>query len=92
MYRAHIALQEFQPVAMMLGKIAFCVSGKLIALHSDNSTANAYLCNQGATVSHFLSRLDCQILSLTDKHSNTPISAYIPTHLSYLSKGHLLLE
>ena len=62
----------------------------------DNSTAKAYLCNQGGTVSPFLSKLTCQILSLTDKHGITLIPAYIPTHLNveadYLSQDQLLLE
>ena len=55
-----------------------------------------YLCNQGGTVSPFLSRLSWQILSLTDKHGITLIPAYIPTHLSmeanYLSWGQMLRE
>ena len=55
--RAHIALQELQAIAMMLHKIAFHLSGKVVALHLDNSTAKVYLCNQGGTVSPFLSRL-----------------------------------
>ena len=80
--RAHIALQELQAVAVMLHRVAFCLSGKVVALHLDNSTAKAYLCNQGGTVSHFLSRLACQILSLTDKHGITLLPAYIPTHLN----------
>ena len=33
-------------------------------------------------MSPFLSRLACQILSLTDKHSFTLFPAYIPTHLN----------
>ena len=53
MYRAHITLQELQAVAMMLHRMACCLSGKLVALHLDNSTAKAYLCNQGGTVSPF---------------------------------------
>ena len=53
MYRAHIALQEFQAVAMMLHRMAFCVSGKVVALHLDNSTVKVYLCYQGGTVSPF---------------------------------------
>ena len=61
--RAHIALQELQAVAMMLCRMAFCLSGKVVVLHLDNSTAKAYLCNQGGTVSPFLSRLACQIES-----------------------------
>ena len=62
--RAHIALQELQAVAVMLHRMAFHLSGKVVALHLDNSTAKAYLCNQGGTVSPFLSRLACQILHL----------------------------
>ena len=67
---------------MMLHRMAFCLSGKVVALHLDNSTAKAYLCNQGGTVYPYLSRLACQILSLTDKHGITLIPAYIPTHLN----------
>ena len=94
--RAHIALQELQATAIMLHKMAFHLSGKVVALHLANSTAKAYLCNQGGTVSPFLSRLACQILSLTDKHGITLLPAYIPTHLNveadYLSQDWLLLE
>ena len=82
MCRAHIALQELQAVAMMLYRMAFCLSGKVVALHLDNNTGKAYLCNQGGTVSPFLSRLFCQMLSLTDKHGITLIPAYLPTHLN----------
>ena len=80
--RAHVALQELQAVAIMLHRMAFHLSGKVVALHLDNSTAKAYLCNHGGTVSPFLSRLACQILSLTDKHGITLLPAYIPTHLN----------
>ena len=94
--RAHIALQELQDVAMMLCRMAFCPSGKVVALHLDNSTAKAYLCNQGGTVSPFLSRLACWILSVTKKHGITLIPAYISTHLNveadYLSWNRLLPE
>ena len=78
---------------MMLCRVAFYLSGKVVALHSDNSTAKAYLCNQGGTVSPFLSRLACWILGLTDKHGITFIPAYIPTQLNeeadYLSQGQM---
>ena len=81
---------------MMLHRMAFHLSGKVVALHFDNSTAKAYLCNQGDTVSPFHSRLACQILSLTDKHNITLLQAYIPTHLNveadYLSQDQLLPE
>ena len=68
MCRAHIALQELQAIAMMLHRMAFHLSGKVVAMYLDNSTAKAYLCNQGGTLSPFLSRLACQVLSLTNKH------------------------
>ena len=94
--RAHIALQELQAVAVMLCRMAFHLSGKVVALHLNNSTAKTYLSNQGGTVPPFLSRLACQILSLTDKHGITLLPAYIPTHLNveadYLSWDWLLSE
>ena len=88
--RAHIALQELQAIAMMLHRMAFNLSGKVVALHLDTITAKAYLYNQGGTVSPFLSRLAWGILALSDKHGITLIPAYIPTHLNveadYLSQ------
>ena len=93
---AHIALQELQAIAMMLHRMTFCLSGKVVALHLDNSSGKAYLCNQGGTVSPFLSRLACWILSLTNKHGITLIPAYMPTHLNveanYLSWDWMLPE
>ena len=41
MCRADSALQELQAIAMMLHRMAFHLSGKVVTLHSDNSTANA---------------------------------------------------
>ena len=94
--KAHIALQELHAVAIMLCRMAFCLSGKLVALHLDNSSAKAYLCNQCGTASPILSRLACQIMSLTKKHGITLLAAYIPTHLNvqadYLSQDRLLPE
>ena len=51
--RAHNAVQELQAVAMMLCRMALHLSGKVVALHLDNSMAKAYLCSQGGTVSPF---------------------------------------
>ena len=51
---------------MMLHRLAFHLPGKVVAFHLDNSTAKAYLSNQGGTESPFLSRLACRIFSLTD--------------------------
>ena len=94
--RAHITLQDLQAIAMMLHRMAFCLSGKVVALHLDNSTTKAYLCNQDGTVSPLLSKLACLILSLTNKHVITLIPTYIPTHLNveadYLSQGQMLWE
>ena len=96
MHRAHIALQELQAIAMMLHRMAFHLTGKVVALYLDNSTAKVYLCNQGGTMSCFLSRQACHILSLTDKHGITLIPAYIPTHINvdanYLSWDQVLPE
>ena len=96
MFRSHIALQELQAIAMMLCRMAFCLSGKVVALHLENSTAKAYLCNQGSTVFPFHSRLASWILGLTNKHDTTLIPAYIPTHLNvkanYLSWDWMLPE
>ena len=66
----------------MLHRMTFCLSGKLVGLHLDNRTTIAYLCNEGCTVSHFLSRLAYLILTLTDKHIITLTPTYIPTHLN----------
>ena len=95
MCRVHIALQEAQAIAMMLHRMVFYLSVRVVALHLDNSTTKAYLCNQGGTVPPFLSRLVCWILSLTNKHGITLIPTYIPTYLNveanYLSQGWMLL-
>ena len=45
MCRANITLLKLQAIAMMLHRMGFHLSGKVVALHLDNSTANAYLCN-----------------------------------------------
>ena len=75
MCRADIALQELLAVVMMVHRVGFHLPGWVVALHLDNSPAEAYLCNQGGTVSPFLSWLACWILSLTDKHSNISYSS-----------------
>ena len=54
MHNVHITLQELQPVALMLHRMAFQLCGKMVTLHVDNNTAKAYLCNQGSTASLFL--------------------------------------
>ena len=54
----------------------------MVALYLDNSTAKAYLCNQGDIASAFLSTLACCILNLADKQGINVISAYIPIHLN----------
>ena len=78
--RLCIALQKVQAVALMLCRMErwlpciwteYCYS----------------LCNQGGTVSHFLSRACC-ILSLDEKHGITFIPAYIPTHLNVEADYH----
>ena len=82
MHRVHIVLQKLQAVVLMLHRMVFHLSGKVVALHLDNSTAKAYLCTQGSKVSLHFSRLACFILNLAKKHGITVIPAYIPIHLN----------
>ena len=82
MCRTCIALQEPQAVSMMWCRMTFQLSGKMLALHLDNITGKAYLCNQSGTMSPFLSRLACQVLSLTYKDNITLIPVYNCAHLS----------
>ena len=46
-FKVHIALQELQAVSLMLQKVAFQCSGKVVALHLDSSSATVNLCYQG---------------------------------------------
>ena len=80
MCSVHIGLQELQAVALMLCRIACCLSGNVVASHLGNNTAKTYIFNQGSTVLLSFSRLACHILNLADKHGSTLIPAYIPTH------------
>ena len=73
----------------MLCRMAFSLSGKMVALHLNNSTAKAYLCNQSGTVPPFLSWQACHILNLADKHGIILIPAYITTNLN-AEAGHVL--
>ena len=42
----HRALQELWMGVLMLYRMAFTVSGKVVSLHLDNSIAEAYIFNQ----------------------------------------------
>ena len=82
MHKVHIALQGLQAVVLLLCKMTFYLSGKVVSLHLDNSTDKAYLCNQRGTTSHFLSKLSLHILNLAYKHGITLLPTNIPTHLN----------
>ena len=77
-------MQELQDVVLMLLKIVFQLSGKVVALQC--STAKAYLCSQVGTASCFLSRLACCMLNLAKKHIITLIPVCIPTHFNVQAK------
>ena len=81
MCRVCITLQELQPVALMLCRMAFKFSGNVATLGLENSTAKAYLCNQSIKLS-LLSTLVYSILNLASKHGITLFPAHIPTHLN----------
>ena len=72
----HTAFWELQMLALMLDTVAFCLSAMVVALHLNNSTAKAYLCNQGSMYLFFFSRLACCILHLANKHAITLIHTY----------------
>ena len=42
--------RELQAIALMMHRMAFQLSGKVVALHLHNSTAKAYLCHQSGKV------------------------------------------
>ena len=81
---------------LLLCEMAFCLIGKVVALHLDNNMAKASLCNQSGTASTFLYRLACHILNLANMHGIHFFPTYIPTHLNveadYLSQGRLVPE
>ena len=54
--------------------MAFRLSGKLVALHLDNSTGKVCLCYQGGTASTFHSILAYHVLNVVYK--------CLPTHLN----------
>ena len=78
----HVVLQEFQAAALILHKMDFQLSIKVVIMHLGNSNAKSYLCNGVVLLSLFHSRLACHILNLIDKHGITDIPAPITTHLN----------
>ena len=68
--------------------MTFLFSSKVVALHLDNNTSKAYLCNHGDMASTFLSRLVCYILNLAEMHGINLLPAYLPTHLNVASVYH----
>ena len=77
MCKVNIALQEPQAVSLMLHRMVFHLTGKVVALHMDSNTAEAYLCNQGGRVSLSPSRMACHILNQALRYGITLILAYI---------------
>ena len=51
MPKVHLGLQKLQALELVLHKMAFQLSDKVVALHLNNGTAKGYLCNQGGTAS-----------------------------------------
>ena len=81
MHKVHITLEELQAVALMLDRMAFSISSKVIALHwIIKLQKHIYVIQVVQCL--FLSRLGSYILNLADKHSITLIAVYIPNHLN----------
>ena len=58
--------------------MAFQLSGNVVALHLDNSTPEASVCNHGDMVSTFISTVACHILDLADMHATILLAYVIP--------------
>ena len=59
MHKVHFALQELQAIALVLHKMDFWLSWKVIALQLDNTTTKVYFCNQGDTAFLFSRLVFC---------------------------------
>ena len=59
--------------------------GRLVAVHSDNSTALAYLWKQGGTRSSTLNAVAQELLRLCEFHSIQLLPQFIPGHLNVLA-------
>ena len=95
MCKVPIALQELQVVVQMLCRMAFHLSGNVVALHLHSNTAKAIIMQQSIWYNiFFLFRLSYYILNLADKHDIAVIPAYIHIHVNvegnYLSWGLLI--
>ena len=89
--------RELQVVALMMHRMAFHLSHKLVVLHLDNSTAGAYLCNEGdMKMLYILYSFQTSLLLRIWLTNQTAITIYIPTHLpleaNYLLQARLVLE
>ena len=58
--------------------MAFLLSGKLVALHLDKSTAKAYLCDQDCAACTFLRDQPATFCSLANMHGINLLLAYLP--------------
>ena len=76
MHIVHMSLQELQAVALMLPRMAFCLSGKVVALYLDNITAKPYFYNHVGMVPLFF-RVACHVMNHTDKPFITPFLSYL---------------
>ena len=89
MCKVLIALLELQTAALMLHKMVFWLSVKVVALHLDISTTKAYLFNEGGTGCTFLSRLACNILNVENMQGINLLPADLLTYLSVEADCHM---
>ena len=88
MCRSHIALQELQAITMMLHRMDFYLSGKLVALHLDNSSAKVICVIKVLQCLLLLPDWPSSLLSLTwqaQYYSNSSIYSYPPQCRGWLS-------
>ena len=75
MHKVHITLPELQAIVLMLHRMAFSLSGKVVVLPLDNNIPKAYICDQDDTAYLFLPRLAICILNMANKHGFTVYSS-----------------
>ena len=82
----HINVLELQAIWLGLGAFSQRVENTRVALMSDNTSAVAYLRNQGGTKSLAMNDLATDICLWSEKRGMTLVPRYLPGHLNVLAE------
>ena len=83
----HINQLELKAILHGLRSFQDQLQGKTVALLADNSTALAYVRNQGGTQSEQLCHLAREIQLWTESHQVTLLPRFLPGHLNVVADG-----